>query len=65
MVGADTLARGVFMPYELPVGAVTALVGAPVFIVMLRRALRARRPAWRSRGWTWLPPQASRLWRGS
>lgn len=38
VVAADTLARGVFMPYELPVGAVTALVGAPVFIGMLRRA---------------------------
>lgn len=38
VVAADTLARGVFMPYELPVGAVTALVGAPVFILMLRRA---------------------------
>ncbi|MBN2692849.1 MAG: iron chelate uptake ABC transporter family permease subunit [Burkholderiaceae bacterium] len=37
VVAADTLARGVFMPYELPVGAVTALVGAPVFILMLRR----------------------------
>jgi iron complex transport system permease protein len=38
VVAADTLARGVAMPYELPVGAVTALVGAPVFILMLRRA---------------------------
>ncbi|MDY0329896.1 MAG: iron ABC transporter permease [Thiomonas sp.] len=38
VVAADTLARGVIMPYELPVGAVTALVGAPVFILMLRRA---------------------------
>lgn len=37
VVAADTLARGVAMPYELPVGAVTALVGAPVFIWMLRR----------------------------
>lgn len=37
VVGADTLARTVALPYELPVGAVTALVGAPVFILMLRR----------------------------
>lgn len=37
VVAADTLARSVAMPYELPVGAVTALVGAPVFILMLRR----------------------------
>ncbi len=37
VVAADTLARGVAMPYELPVGAITALVGAPVFVHMLRR----------------------------
>lgn len=37
VVAADTLARAAAMPYELPVGAVTALVGAPVFIWMLRR----------------------------
>ena len=36
VVGADTLARTVALPYELPVGAVTALIGAPVFILMLR-----------------------------
>ena len=36
LVGAaDALARGVAMPYELPVGAITALLGAPVFIVLL------------------------------
>ncbi|CUA98930.1 ABC-type Fe3+-siderophore transport system, permease component [Thiomonas bhubaneswarensis] len=38
VVAADTLARGIIMPYELPVGAVTALVGAPIFILMLRRS---------------------------
>lgn len=37
LVLADTLSRTVAMPYELPVGAVTALVGAPVFIHLLRR----------------------------
>ncbi|MDE2129957.1 MAG: iron chelate uptake ABC transporter family permease subunit [Betaproteobacteria bacterium] len=35
VVAADALARGVAMPYELPVGAITALLGAPVFIVLL------------------------------
>ena len=34
---ADTLSRTVALPYELPVGAVTALVGAPVFIHLLRK----------------------------
>jgi len=34
---ADTLARMVLAPQELPVGLITALVGAPWFIVLLRR----------------------------
>jgi len=34
---ADTLARTLFAPRELPVGIVTALVGVPVFVVLLRR----------------------------
>ncbi len=33
---ADTLARTVFSPIELPVGLVTALFGAPFFISLLR-----------------------------
>jgi len=39
MVIADTLARIVVAPSELPVGAVTAVVGAPLFIYLLRRRL--------------------------
>jgi iron complex transport system permease protein len=41
LVWADTLARTVFDPRELPVGIVTAIIGAPVFAVLLarRRAL--------------------------
>ena len=35
---SDTLARTVVAPAELPVGAVTAVAGAPVFIYLLRRA---------------------------
>ena len=35
---ADTAARTVLAPLEIPVGIVTALVGAPVFIYLLRRA---------------------------
>lgn len=34
---ADTCARIVVAPAELPVGVVTALVGVPVFVVLLRR----------------------------
>jgi iron complex transport system permease protein len=37
VVLADTLARTVIAPRELPVGAITALIGAPVFIYLLRR----------------------------
>jgi iron complex transport system permease protein len=39
IVLADTLARTVVAPTELPVGAMTALAGAPVFIYLLRRRL--------------------------
>ncbi len=38
LVVSDTLARTVVSPAELPVGAVTAVAGAPVFIYLLRRA---------------------------
>ncbi len=34
---ADTIARIAISPSELPVGAVTALIGAPLFIYLLRR----------------------------
>ena len=40
LVWADTLARTAFDPRELPVGIVTALVGAPVFAVLLLRRRR-------------------------
>jgi iron complex transport system permease protein len=33
---ADTLARTIISPAELPVGAVTAILGAPLFIYLLR-----------------------------
>ncbi len=39
VVFADTLARTVVAPAELAVGAVTAIVGAPLFIYLLRRRL--------------------------
>jgi iron complex transport system permease protein len=39
LVLADTLARSVLPPLELPVGVVTALVGVPLFAILLRRTL--------------------------
>lgn len=37
LVGADVGARTAFAPLELPVGVVTAVVGVPVFALLLRR----------------------------
>ncbi len=37
VVLADTVARVAIAPRELPVGAITALIGAPMFIYLLRR----------------------------
>jgi len=37
---ADLLARTVLAPTEIPVGVVTAIIGAPVFLYLLRRTRR-------------------------
>ena len=37
---ADTVARTILRPAELPVGVVTALIGVPIFAMLLRRTLR-------------------------
>jgi len=37
LIFADTFARVIISPAELPVGAITALFGAPVFIYLLRK----------------------------
>ena len=37
LVLADTVARTLFAPLELPVGVVTAVVGVPIFAVLLKR----------------------------
>ncbi|MER3430039.1 MAG: hypothetical protein C4324_03155 [Blastocatellia bacterium] len=37
VVLADTVARVAISPRELPVGAITAIVGAPIFIYLLRK----------------------------
>lgn len=36
MVLADAVARAAFAPLELPVGVVTAIIGVPVFVVLVR-----------------------------
>lgn len=40
LILADTLARVVISPVELPVGAITALTGGPVFLLLLRKRQR-------------------------
>src|SRR5690606_12960758 len=40
LVWADTLARTLFDPRELPVGIVTALIGGPVFAILMMRMKR-------------------------
>ena len=42
MVLADLLARTVIAPAELPVGIITALVGGPFFLYLLRRSRTSR-----------------------
>jgi len=42
LVIADTLARTVIAPQQLPVGVLTALIGVPVFLFLLARDARAR-----------------------
>ncbi len=42
LIGADTIARSIVAPYELPVGVVTAIVGAPFFILLLVRRREGR-----------------------
>jgi iron complex transport system permease protein len=37
MLAADTVARTAAAPAELPVGVITALVGVPLFVVLLTR----------------------------
>jgi iron complex transport system permease protein len=40
LVVADTLARNLFSPRQLPVGVLTALVGVPLFLLLLHRSAR-------------------------
>jgi iron complex transport system permease protein len=40
LVLCDTVARTIFAPTEIPVGVITALVGGPFFVVLLKRFYR-------------------------
>lgn len=42
LIWADTIARTVFEPRELPVGIVTALIGGPVFALLMLRMRKGR-----------------------
>lgn len=45
VLAADTVARLAANPVELPIGAITAVIGAPAFFVLLRRT-RAAQGGW-------------------
>lgn len=37
MVACDTISRIIFPPLEIPIGVITAILGAPVFLILLKR----------------------------
>jgi iron complex transport system permease protein len=41
LIAADTLARTIIAPTEIPVGIITAIAGGPFFIYLLRKNKRA------------------------
>jgi len=42
MVICDMISRTIFAPLEIPIGVITAVLGAPVFIILLKRNQRNR-----------------------
>jgi len=42
MVLCDVISRTIFPPLEIPIGVITAILGAPTFIVLLKRSQRAK-----------------------
>jgi len=40
MVGCDIFSRTLFAPVEIPIGVITAIIGAPVFIILLKKGKR-------------------------
>jgi iron complex transport system permease protein len=37
LLAADTIARTAFAPQQLPVGVITAFIGVPLFLFLMRR----------------------------
>lgn len=44
LVVADTLARTIMAPRQLPVGALTAAIGVPLFLILMSKSRDARQP---------------------
>jgi len=42
MVVCDIVSRTLFAPVEIPIGVITAIIGAPIFIILLKRGQRIR-----------------------
>jgi len=42
LILSDTLARSLFPPVEISIGVITSLIGAPIFIFLLRRAQKVK-----------------------
>jgi len=42
LVLCDTFSRSLFPPIEIPIGVITSLVGAPIFIILLKRKQRVK-----------------------
>jgi len=42
MVVCDIVSRTLFAPVEIPIGVITAIIGAPIFIILLKRSQRIR-----------------------
>ncbi|NQT46947.1 MAG: iron ABC transporter permease [Candidatus Omnitrophica bacterium] len=42
LVLCDTISRTIFVPVEIPIGVITSLVGAPIFMVLLKRRQKIR-----------------------
>ncbi len=40
MIACDVLGRTVFSPVEIPIGVITAIIGAPVFMILLKKGRR-------------------------
>ncbi|MFH0738661.1 MAG: iron ABC transporter permease [Candidatus Omnitrophota bacterium] len=41
MVICDLISRTLFAPVEIPIGVITAIIGAPVFIILLKKGTKA------------------------